>query len=242
LYSPSCSFFHHSKCFLESHGNLSRHWRDKGIFVMVSRTQNKSSFEPWISGTPLDDAAWGFASEYERNKARGPHANLDVHYILMRRELLAMLLNGEVFAYGLRVGTPPSAGPEQISHHFFRDPKVDWGESSLVSGGHRCEQVRVSAEQAGGLGQETKAASSGEVGKQPSAASARKRMGRPPVGEQLRSLVRELQQADRLSGKSRKEQEAVVRQAAKKKHPDLFPREGQPSRTKILQALKAEQT
>jgi hypothetical protein len=65
-------------------------------------------------------------------------------------------------------------------------------------------------------------------------------MGRPPVGEQLRSVVRELKQAERLSEKSRKEQENVVREQARQTYPELFLRPGQPSRAKILEALKTE--
>lgn len=66
------------------------------------------------------------------------------------------------------------------------------------------------------------------------------RLGRPPVGEQLQNVVRALIQEGKLTGVSRKQQEAIVRERARALHPRLFLRLTQPSRTKILQALKAE--
>jgi hypothetical protein len=104
---------------------------------MANRTQNEDLIELWTGGTSLDEAAWIFASEYEKNKARNATTleALEAYYVLFRRNLLDKLLYGHLFAYGLRIGAPPSAGPEQIPRHLFRDPKVDWGKSSLLSGG-----------------------------------------------------------------------------------------------------------
>lgn len=138
---------------------------------MANRTHTKDLIELWSLGTLLDEAAWIYASEYEKNKARNVKTleASEAYQVLFRRGLLDKLLYGHLFAYGLRTGAPPSAGPEQIPRHLFRDPKVDWVESSLLSGGHQFEQIRVLEQQAIACPQDTGAPSSGEAERQPSA-------------------------------------------------------------------------
>lgn len=65
-------------------------------------------------------------------------------------------------------------------------------------------------------------------------------MGRPPVGEQLRAVIRSLVGSGELKDKSRKVQIEIIRASARAAHPELFLTENRPSRDKIFSALRAE--
>jgi hypothetical protein len=102
---------------------------------------------------------------------------------------------------------------------------IDWGKSTLRSAGREYVQVRVCPPK--------------EID-QANERSEPAKTGRPRIDEPLRAVVRGLGDSGQLSGKTRKEQEHIVREKAQKEHPNLFPTKTRPSREKILNALKAE--
>jgi len=66
------------------------------------------------------------------------------------------------------------------------------------------------------------------------------RGGRPPVAQEIRAVIRELKPTGALDNISKKRMYDVIREAARKKHPGLFPTEKQPGVDKIREALRAE--
>jgi hypothetical protein len=66
-------------------------------------------------------------------------------------------------------------------------------------------------------------------------------IGRPSVIDHLRGVVREVATLPRFSEVSRKEQKNIIRDAARERYPQLFPRLSQPSPNTIDKALRAEE-
>ena len=174
----------------------------------------------------------------------------------MQFDLQDNLVAGKLIALGFREGAPLEEGPVLIPAHLFPrggndTADLDWRMSTLRSAGFSFTRIRVIKPQAGPRRNKRTSAAEVEQTGLPLASfitpSPRlavseqpKKMGRPPVGEQLRAVVRALVESGQLKDKLRKEQIEIVRAAARAAHPSLFLRETQPSRDKIFSALRAE--
>ena len=147
--------------------------------------------------------------------------------ITMRRGLIDKIFRGDLSCLGVEVSPKLGNSPELLQRYLFTNPDIDWEKSTMRAFGRIYEGVRVVSPQ-----------DTIDV-KLPEAARP-KPLGRPSVGRQIRQIVRELADAGQLEGISRKEQETRIRSRARELYPHSFPRPSQPSRTKILEALKAE--
>jgi len=145
----------------------------------------------------------------------------------MRRVLLDRIHDGELLCLGMRIVPNLGDSPEFLPQILFEKPDVDWEKSIIRAYGRTYEGVRV-----------TPRPLVSEI-ELPRPAVA-KRQGRPPVGDKIREVVRDLGAKGQLDGLSRKEQEHLVRSQARERYPQHFPKESQPSRTKILESLRAE--
>jgi hypothetical protein len=189
------------------------------------------SSELWPDALPLDEAWFILGSEEQKIQYRnaGHNQHLTVYLkTTMRRVLLDRIHDGELLCLGVRIAPDLGGIPEFLPQFLFDTPDVDWEKSTLRAFGRVYEGLRVIPRQ-----------QVSEIDL-PRPATA-KRQGRPPVGDKIREIVRDLGTKGRLDGLSRKEQENLVRSRARERYPRDFPKESQPSRGKILEALKAEE-
>jgi hypothetical protein len=174
----------------------------------------------------------------------------------MKFDVLDDLVAGKLIALGFRDGASLEEGPVLIPAHLF--PRggedtavVDWDLSTLKSSGFSFTRIHVTKPQPGTRRRSRASASNSEQTRRPPASpipshpipavSERPRkMGRPPIGEQLRAVVRSLDRSGELRDKTRKTQIEIIRAAARAAHPALFPTQNRPSRDKIFSALRAE--
>ena len=174
----------------------------------------------------------------------------------MKFDVLDDLVAGKLIAFGFRDGASLEEGPVLIPAHLF--PRggedtavVDWDLSTLRSSSFSFARIHVTKPQAGPRRGKRTSAVKSEQARLPLAASITpsprplvskqsKKMGRPPVGEQLRAVIRSLVVSGEIKGKSRKAQIEIIRTAARAAHPELFLTENRPSRDKIFAALRAE--
>ena len=211
----------------------------------------------WKGGKPLNFAWWDFATAEARREyqtcqidSRRMSYRLD-----MKFDVLDDLVAGKLIALGFRDGASLEEGPVLIpSHLFLRGGEatavVDWDLSTLKSSGFSFTRIHVAKPQAGARRRNRTAAAESEQTSLPLASIAPsprpavserpKRMGRPPVGEQLRAVIRSLVGSDEFKGNLRKEQIEIVRAAGRAAYPELFPTQKRPSRDKIFWALRAE--
>jgi hypothetical protein len=157
---------------------------------------------------------------------------------------------------GLSSRLTPDEGPTPIPAHLFpRDREdtadIDWPASSLQSSGHSFVRIRVAKPEIAAVRKTRVKAPKIKQTESPLTLpvspiqasvppATQKKMGRPPVEKPLREVIRKLVAAGQLQGKSRKEQFAIIRAAARAARPDLFLRETQPSRDKIYSAFRVE--
>lgn len=228
--------------------------------TVASRIPKRTSSlaRQWERGEPLSVACWDFATEEFRREYKTCQSDSRrLSYRLdMQFDLKDNLVAGKLIALGFREGAPLEEGPVLIPPHLFPrggndTADLDWHMSTLRSAGFSFTRIRVTKPQAGARRKKrTSAAQAEQTGLplasfvtpvlRPVVSEQPKKMGRPPVGEQLRAVVRPLVESGQLKGKLRKEQIEIVRAAARAAHPSLFLRETQPSRDKIFSALRAE--
>jgi hypothetical protein len=181
----------------------------------------------------LDYAWWDLGSPEQKEQYRNAGQNQSLTAFTkstMKRDLLDRLATGELPAIGVQVAPTLGDGPEIISSFVFHQPQVDWAKRTVSAYGRTYESVKiVRGEHARKLGTAHRRTPKAPAGG----------MGRPLVIDELRTVVRELAQAGELNRISRKEQENRVRARSQLHYPNLFPAP-RPSRTKILEALKAE--
>ena len=172
----------------------------------------------------------------------------------MKFDLLEDLVAGKLIAFGFRDGAAVDEGPVLIPAHLFPHDgedtaAVDWDNSALRSSGFSFLRIRVAKPETTALEktwvkapelEQTDLRATQPFAPSPVPTTPRKKMGRPPVEMPLRAVIRKLDVAGQLQDKSRKEQFAIIRAAARAARPDLFLRETQPSRDKIYSALRAE--
>jgi hypothetical protein len=174
----------------------------------------------------------------------------------MQSQALDDIISSKLVAWGFRAGGPPDEGPMLIPGHLFpRDREdtadIDWQASSLRSSGHSFVRIRVAKPEIAALRNTRVKAPKIKQTASPLTLpvpplqmsvppATRNKMGRPRVEMPLREVIQKLVAAGQLQGKSRKEQFAIIRAAARAARPNLFLRETQPSRDKIYSALRAE--
>ena len=227
---------------------------------MANRKPNPTSSpaRQWEGGEPLSVACWDFATEEIRHEyqacqidSRRMSYRLDMQF-----DLLDNLVAGKLIALGFREGAPLEEGPVVIPAQLFPrggndTADLDWRMSTLRSAGFSFTRIRVTKPQAGARRRKRTSAAEAEqtglplsssIAPRPrSAVSAQpKKKGRPPVGEQLRAVIRSLVGSGELKNNSRKAQIEIIRAAARAAHPELFLTENRPSRDKIFSALRAE--
>jgi hypothetical protein len=184
----------------------------------------------WLDALPLSDAWWMLGSEEHKiqyRKAGSNHSRMKFLESTMHREIITDIYYGRLLCLGVRTAPDLGKSPEILPQHLFASPDVDWSKSTVHVFGRLYADVRV-------IPCDPASAIESPEPAQP------KKQGRPPVGDKLREVVRELNDKGQLGGLSRKEQENVIRARARERYPPNFPKQSQPSRTKILEALKAE--
>jgi hypothetical protein len=206
----------------------------------------------------LSFAWWGCAPWEDRHKYQA--CDSDSRRMSLRLEgqfqVVDDLISGKLVAWGFRGGAPPEEGPMLIPAHLFpRDREdtadIDWSASSLRSSGHSFVRIRVAKPQIAAPRKtratipkikQTESPLTLPVPPMPASVppTTKKKMGRPPVEKPLREVIRKLVKAGKLKRTSRKEQIAIIQEAARAEYPDLFLRETQPSRDRIFSALRAE--
>jgi hypothetical protein len=217
-----------------------------------------SRVRQWDEGEPLSFAWFGCASpEAKREYQACEIDSRRMSYRLqMQSQALDDIISGELVAWGFRDGAPPEDGPVMIPARLFpRDREdtadIDWPASALRSSGHSFVRIRVAKpgiaaprKKRATVPKITQAKSPIEPREVPVPTTippaSRKRMGRPSVEKPLRRVIQKLVEAGKLKGNSRKAQIAIIQDAARAEHPDLFFRETQPSRDRIFAALRAE--
>jgi hypothetical protein len=174
----------------------------------------------------------------------------------MQSQALDDIISGKLVAWGFRDGAPPEEGPMLVPGHLFpRDREdtadIDWSASSLRSSGHSFGRIRVAKPQRLAVRKKRATVPKIKRTESPLARSVtpllgsvppatRRQIGRPSVERPLREIIRMLAEAGKLKGNSRKEQIAIIQDAARAAHPNLFLRNTQPSRDRIFSALRAE--
>ena len=230
-----------------------------GLTVVEGKPKPTSSGAPrWEAGEPLSFAWWDFATEEAKREYRSCQIDSRrMSYRLdMKFDLLEDLVAGKLIAFGFRDGAAVDEGPVLIPAHLFPHDgedtaAVDWENSALRSSGFSFLRIRVAKPEITALGETwVKAPEFDQTDERvtqpfapmpsPIPTTPRKKMGRPSVEMPLRAVIRKLDVAGQLQDKSRKEQFAIIREAARAERPDLFLRETQPSRDKIYAALRAE--
>jgi hypothetical protein len=232
-----------------------------GSIVVNQKSKATSSGPPhWETGEALSFAWWDFATKEARREYQT--CQIDSrrisHRLDMKFDVLEDLVAGKLIAFGFRDGVVFDEGPVLIPAHLF--PRggedtavVDWDNSVLRSSGFSFLRIRVARPEVTDLGktrvegaesERTDLRTTRPVTPRPTSTpvptTPRKKMGRPPVGEQLRVVIRTLVVSGELENKSRKAQIERIRAAARTAYPKLFLTETQPSRDKILWALSAE--
>jgi hypothetical protein len=149
--------------------------------------KNPHALAAWQTGLALEDAAFQFASEYEKEKYRkaDDQNSMEVLGLLMRAELIGGIYEGEFVCFGLNSGPSANRGPEPIDRFLFRDLSksemitryVDWNESSLNYAGQQYTAIRVIK------AFHLKMAEKSDVPK---------KMGRPPIDEELKAVISKL--------------------------------------------------
>jgi hypothetical protein len=232
--------------------------------VSKSGVKRPSRLERWEAAVPLGFACFSCLGrdalrKYQTNNS--DHARAALRHE-MKHELLRRLADGKLTALALLEGAPPDEGPVPIPRHLIPtdDREVDWDRDSLTSAGHNYVRIRVSrtrlrihlsnppgfhAPEAPGDHESVGSrARRSKTAKQPHpttiAPTPKKPIGRPRVDGPLLAVVHDLNQKSELVGKYRKEQVSLIRAAARQAHPNFFPKDSQPSVTKIYEALKAE--
>ena len=204
----------------------------------------------------LSFAWWDFATEEVRRQYQSCQIDSRrMSYRLdMKFDLLEDLVAGKLVALGFREGAPVAEGPVLIPAHLF--PRggedtavVDWDMSTLRSAGFSFTRIRVTKRQAGPRRRKRSSATDAKQPTSPLSPRAilatippatRKKMGRPSVEKPLREVIQKLVEGGKLKGNSRKAQIAIIQDAARAAHPELFLRDTQPSRDRIFSALRAE--
>ena len=212
----------------------------------------------WEGGESLSAAWWDFATEEVRREYRTCQIDSRrMSYRLdMKFDVLDALVAGKLIAFGFREGGPLEEGSVLIPAQLFPrggedTAAVDWDLSTLRTASFSFTRIRVTKSQPGTRRTKRTSAAKSEQTRPPPASSVTpsptlavpeqpKKMGRPPVGEQLRAVIRSLVVSGEIKGKSRKAQIEIIRTAARDAHPELFLTENRPSRDKIFAALRAE--
>jgi len=160
----------------------------------------------------------------------------------MKRELSDKLIAGKLAAWGYRTQPDIRNEIEQIPGYMFRG-KIDWHKCTVTNGAQKYEGIEVGRPHVADTTHKSprdRARLIAPERENVTGHSVHGKIGRPRIDGPLRAIVRSLAELGQLSGKTRKEQENIIRQSAQEQRPNLFPKPTSPSRVKILDALKAE--
>lgn len=221
--------------------------------------RDASISENWRNGDPLDFAWFSALDENRRNEFRsdGGESENKSHFIksVMQLDTRQLLSEFKLLAFGIRTIGNSDLKPELIPHIMFAAPevKIDWDNSIIDGLGRRYESVRL-CRQPDEISQNVEFKNRSnqlqeifEITDNISIDLSenfqngdKKKIGRPPVVDLIREIVRDLISNSSFKSKLRKEQIDLIRDIAQEKFPNNFPKLTQPSRSKILEALKAE--
>jgi hypothetical protein len=221
-------------------------------------TAASSRARHWDEAEPLSFAWFGCASPEEKREYQS--CEIDSRRMSYRLDMqsraLDDIISGKLVAWGFRDGAPPEDGPVMIPAHLFpRDREdtadIDWSASALRSSGHSFVRIRVAKPRIPAPRKKRAVIPKIKQTELPPALpvlptvasvspATRKKMGRPSVEKPLREIIQKLVKSGELKGNSRKAQIAIIQDAARAAHPDLFLRPTQPSRDRIFSALRAE--
>lgn len=196
----------------------------------------------WREALALHEASWLLGDEGQKDQYRGSGNNDALAGVLrkyLRDDLIDRLSRGELLALGVQVTPQAGHGPATIPSFMFHHSEVDWDRSAVTGYGRRYEGVSVARPEDALRIRRSKTKRQVRPPASRPTTDAPKRLGRPPVTDKIREAVRVLRENGQLDRMLRKEQVDRVRAEAQQRDPMLFP-PPRPSRTKILQALKAE--
>lgn len=187
--------------------------------------------EVWHNAIRLSEAWFHLASEYEKKNYRnsGSARRTTALELLMKRELQAKVLSGELYCVGIPLPAPSDGMPRPVPATLFEDVEIDWDKGTISSLGVQYGAVKIYLLQR---------LETDEI----SAASPRlkKKMGRPSVDTEILGAIRQLADERAFEGKSGKEKIGIVQLRARLMFPKKFPKEGRPSRVKVMELMKAE--
>jgi hypothetical protein len=147
----------------------------------------------------------------------------------MQKWLVRQLGAERLEAIGIMMRPEMAREPQQVPSFIFRGhPKINWGKCTVEN----FEQQFV--------GVEVRRPVVEKLPHSAAAGSAHGKPGRRRVDGPLRIIVCDVRAEGRFNERSQKERIAIVRDQARKRHPNLFPKGTQPSDTKIIEALRAE--
>jgi hypothetical protein len=187
-----------------------------------------NSTELWSTGMYLSDAWFRLASpeEKENYRASGDKpARTAFLEDMMRGEIISRIRDGELSCLGVQIAPGLGTAPEVMPAFLFTQPNIDWNSSIVSAYGRTFEGVRVITARDSLTGKNLN--------------STPKPKGRPTVGPAISQVIQELIAKGALSDISRKQQETIVRKRARERFPHLFLQPTSPSRSKILEALRA---
>jgi len=143
-----------------------------------------------------------------------------------RGELISRILSDEIHCVGVRLGPVDHEEPELIPKYIFSKADIDWQRSIVRAFKRTYEAVRIVPLEE-------------SVSPRQEGLTSSKRIGRPSVTSELNQVVKLLRAEGQLKDVSKKEQINRVRKRARELFSNKFPTPSQPSRNKILQALRA---
>lgn len=233
-------------------------------------TQKTDLFEIWKMGIPLSKAWFDFAPSAMRREYRSPEIsqalppksgldmlaqtgqsrsetddvkraglNLwqDLERGMKRSELkaqmegyvLEQIIGRHLIGVGYLAGADVNSDPVEIPIQFFEPRSIDWMRNSICAATHRFESVRICR-------RKIKLKYDRPKSKIPET----KKPGRPSVIDPIRHVIRELKSEGALAQKIQKEKIGLVRDRARSLYRNMFPKTTQPSKGKIVEALKLE--
>jgi len=154
----------------------------------------------------------------------------------MEDAILEQLHCGKLLAVGFRKNDKVNASPVAIPLRLLQNRYFNWFADTVSCPPHEFLMVKISRVKTGSKIKESSNAKESSKAKE----TIPPKRGRRPIDGLLRPLVRRLKNQGALGGKSQKEKINSVRDLAREEHSNVFPKASQPSKDKIIEALKAE--
>jgi len=145
----------------------------------------------------------------------------------MAKHLIQQLGRERLEAWGVLTKPTLAQEPQRIAAFIFKgNPKIHWNNCTIENLGRKFEIVEICRP--------------GEISHvlHKPMKTAKGRPGRPRVDDKIMEVVRELDRRHMFEGKLEKERVALVQGQCRSQYSSAFPRESQPSRTKVREILK----